>query len=230
MFINSESECSACFLCSKRSPIFNLLTQSELDYISKYRTEVNYKAGETIVKQGTPITHVLSFTSGLAKVFIEGIQKKNLILRFLKPTRFIGGHGLYVDKIHHFTVKTMVPSTVCFIEFEAFRELVRSNPDFAEGFLRFISQEGLFEYDRFLSLSQKQMHGRVADALIYLGKYIFEKEIHITRNDLADYTNTSPDSVIRVLKDLTNENIIKLDGKFISITDYQRLEKISNSG
>jgi CRP-like cAMP-binding protein len=63
-----------------------------------------------------------------------------------------------------------------------------------------------------------------------LGKYIFEKEIHITRNDLADYTNTSPDSVIRVLKDLTNENIIKLDGKFISITDYQRLEKISNSG
>ena len=70
-----------CVNCVKKSIIFGHLSKSELKLIDNNRYEVNYNPGEIIFKQGTPCNHVVSFVSGLAKVYIEGLNEKNLILK-----------------------------------------------------------------------------------------------------------------------------------------------------
>jgi signal-transduction protein with cAMP-binding, CBS, and nucleotidyltransferase domain len=55
-FINGY-KCLDCQHCFKRSPLFKMLTEEELDLLNSARLEVNFKKGEIIYKQGTPLTH-----------------------------------------------------------------------------------------------------------------------------------------------------------------------------
>jgi len=83
------------------------------------------------------------------------------------------------------------------------------------------------------SLTQKQMNGRVADALIYLSENIFKSnafEMILSRKDLAEFTGMSTMSVVRTLKDLKNEGIIKDEKGKIDIKNTELLKKISQSG
>ena len=92
------------------------------------------------------------------------------------------------------------------------------------------SRSTIYNYDRFISLTHKNMHGRIADALIYLHQHIFEDQGHrieISRQDLAEMTGMSKDSVIRTLKDLCQDNLLEIDQRFIYIREMTKLVRIS---
>lgn len=231
--MNLDNKDWSCINCSRMSPEFRKLTPEELAMVNKCKTHVTYQAGEIIVKQGTPMNHVISFTTGIAKVYIEGINNRNLILHFLKPTQFLGGPGIYFDDKHSFSVAAIERSSVCFIDLQVFKSLIRKNPDFADAFMKYISRNGIFNYQKFISLTQKNMHGRIADALLYLKNEIYtlkDSEINITRQDLAEFTGMSKDSAIRILKDLSSDSIIELVGKRIKVLDQERLTRLSEIG
>ncbi|MDV7401897.1 cyclic nucleotide-binding domain-containing protein, partial [Arthrospira platensis SPKY1] len=100
------------------------------------RFEVNFDAGENIVKQGTTASHMISLTDGMAKLFLEGIDKKNLILDIISPWRLFGGPGLFTDMRYHYSVTAITDCSACFIPAENVRQVIRSNPDFAEGIIK----------------------------------------------------------------------------------------------
>lgn len=223
----------SCQLCSLRSPLFNYLGNEELENITNTKKRVFFKQGETIIKQGAPLTHVISFTNGLAKAYIEGKNNHNLILQFIRPTNFIGGPGIYVDSKHYFTVTAVEDSAVCFIDMVVFKDIIRKNPDFADAFLQQLSRNGIFHYERFISLTQKNMPARIADGLLYLQNEIFtgmNNEINISKQDLADLTGMSKDSVIRTLKELTDDQYIEVDQSKITIKDLSKLTRLSEHG
>jgi len=177
------------------------------------------------------MSHVISFTSGVAKVYIQGSANRTLILQFIKPTQFLGGPGIYMDNIHYFSVSAVSDSSVCFIEISVFKKIIRENVDFAEAFMKELSRNGIFNYERFISLTHKNMPGRIADGLIYLHQEIFNDRdfrIEIPRQDLADFTGMSKDSVIRTLKELAEEKTIAQQNNTIIITDINKLEHISD--
>ncbi|HSG67383.1 MAG TPA: helix-turn-helix domain-containing protein, partial [Bacteroidales bacterium] len=64
----------------------------------------------------------------------------------------------------------------------------------------------------------------------YLHSHIFDEENHqieISRQDLADLTGMSKDSVIRTLKDLSDEQMIEVNSQYISILSMDKLQRIS---
>jgi CRP/FNR family transcriptional regulator len=213
-----------------KSPLFNFLNEEEIELVNRTKKRVFFKAGEIIVKQGVPMSHVISFNQGLAKVYIEGSNNRNFILQFIKPTQFLGGPGIFVDQIHYFSVAAIHDSAVCFIDIGVFKKILRQNVNFAEAFMENQSKSTIYNYDRFISLNHKNMHGRIVDALIYLHNDIFDDNEHritISRQDLADLTGMSKDSVIRTLKELCDEKLLESDNQTIYIKDMAKLERIS---
>ena len=93
-----------CKSCSRRNNLFSCLTNEELEIVDQHRYELTFNKGEIIFKQGSPLTHVACITDGLAKLYIEGLNRRNLILSFAKPVTMIGGPGMFVDYRHHFSV------------------------------------------------------------------------------------------------------------------------------
>jgi CRP/FNR family transcriptional regulator len=209
------------------------LNSDELNIINKDRFEVSFKAGEMLFKQGTASTHILMLTSGLVKLYLEGYNGKNLILKVVKPPEMFGGPGIFYDNRNYYSATSLEDTTVCFIGVENFKHCVRSNPDFTEKFIEYLNRNAVFTFGRFVDLTQKQMPGRVADALLYLANDIYESnpfKITLSRQDLAEMTSLSKESFIRILKEFKEEGIIKMNGDFVEISKMDALKKISQVG
>jgi len=222
-----------CLDCSLKHNLFCRLEKDELQLINDSKIEITFNEGEIMFKQGSFVTHILSVTSGLAKVYIEGISKRNLILQYIKPGDFIGGPGAFVDKINHFSVVAVEDTTACLIPIEIFKKVLESNQKFALGYIEDISLKGIYNFDRFISLTQKQMYGRVADALLYLYKTIYlssKTGFPLNRKDLADYTALSKDSAGRILNSFEESGFIKITDNRITILNLEQLEDISSKG
>jgi CRP/FNR family transcriptional regulator, polysaccharide utilization system transcription regulator len=221
-----------CIDCNCKSIIFKKLTDAELDLINQNRFEVNFKAGEIMFKQGTPSPHFLCITKGLVKLYIEGYGK-NLILGLVKPVEYIFGPGVYVDNRHHYSAAAVEDSRACMVDVNAYKQLIRENPDFAEEFIKRVSLQSIFNFDQFVSLTQKQMHGRIADALFYLSDTVYCSNpfvMTISRQDLADISGMSKESAIRILKEFKEEGILSVDGNTVHILNPAQLKKISETG
>jgi len=201
--------------------------------VEKNRLNVVFKPGETIRKQGTQMTHVISVNSGMAKLYLEGIENRNAILRIVRPTNFIGGPGIYLDQMHHYTVMAMMESSVCFIDLNVIKEIIRGNSRFAEEFMKDFSRNTLNVYNRLIYLTQKQMPGRMADSLLYLFGEIFESDhfpMLLTKQDLADLSAMSRDSAVKILRSFRHEGIIQFDEKELRLVDHEALKRISRIG
>ncbi len=222
-----------CLNCIKQSPIFQYLTEDELKGFNENRYEVKFKPGEMIFKQGAPVTHMMSFTKGLAKLYIEGLNRKNLLLKVVKPGDFIGGPGLNVDNLHHYSIRALVESEACFIDLKVVNNALQNNKDFAYHRLRSINETILNRFDRFVSLTQKHMPGRVADAIIYLHTVVYKTNpfhCDLSRQDLADMVSLSKESTIRILREFKDSGIIRLVGDDFNILDMDKLVNISHFG
>jgi CRP/FNR family transcriptional regulator, polysaccharide utilization system transcription regulator len=228
--LNSSCNCLACI---KKSPVFRHLNEAELALINDTRYDAKYYAGEIIFKQGTAMTHLMSFTSGMAKVYIEGYNNRNIILKLIGPGEFVVGPGIYTDYKHHFTVRAIEDCSACFIDVQIFNQIINSNPNFANDIYKNTNLNTLNNFQKFVSLTQKQMSGRVADALLYLHHEIYKInpfKMTISRQELADMTALSKESAIRILKQFKDDKIIQIDNDFIEILDLPGLQEVSRVG
>jgi len=230
MKFNQNHDCS---VCQKRCNLFSNLSEEEIFLIDQNRYEVKFKSGEIIFKQGTSATHVISFFSGLAKQYIEGPGDKNLIVKLINPTQILEIPGFYTDKRHHFSIAAIVDSIACFIDQKVFNELMHKNSKFADHYLSEISKSSIKTYERFSSIAQKQMHGRLADVLLYVAQDVFcsnSFDLPLSRQELGEMTSLTKESVIRILKDFASEGFIHLEGSRVTLSNLKALHNISLVG
>lgn len=225
--------CDGCEQCARKSPLFQVLSEEELGILNRDRYSVRFNKGEMILKQGTSATTLISVVEGFARKYVEGFNDRNLILDFVKPWQLVGAPGVHYTGKHSYSVVAISETLVCFLDVESFNEVLEINPEFSKLYINLCSRNYGRSLDRMVSLSQKQMPGRIADALIYLSDEIYESSCiasDISRQDIADYTSMSKDSAIRILKEFERDHIIQLDGRCIEVRDMDRLHSISLMG
>lgn len=222
-----------CSSCMHRWENFKTLTEEQVQLISNHRYEANFKPGEIIFKKGSPTSSVIFLVSGMAKIFLEGLDGKNIIISIAKPGVMISGPGTYGDMRHHFTLTALTDVKACFIDMLIIKQLVHLNTNFAEGLISDISKKSLMMYYKLIGLTQKKMPGRLADALIFLSTQIFESDefdVILNRQELGEFTNMAKESVIRILKDLEDGGVISSNCSRIKILDKSKLQMISENG
>jgi CRP-like cAMP-binding protein len=211
---------------------FKLLTEQENMLMQNNKNEIYFKKGETIIKQGTKAGDILYLKTGLVKITInEG--DNSLILCIKTGNHFIGTENIYGFDLHPYTVTALADTVVCFIDTSAIRQIIKQNNTFNAELYKIMTNNALITYDRFFSLTQKQLHGRFADILLCLSRKIFKSskfDLPLSRKDLAALTGMAPESVIRIIKDFKTDNIIATKGKRIEIINEPLLQKISNVG
>lgn len=225
--------CTDCSDCLHRAPYFDGLSKEELEILNKDRYSVRYKEGEMILKQGTTATHVLSLIGGTVKLYIEGVGDRNLVLSLLSPWALIGGPGIYTDRRIHYSAAAVSEVTVCFIDANNFRKVTDNNARFANQVIIHTAERAIDLYKKLVSLTQKQMHGRMADGLLYLANGFYKSNsfcLQISRQDIADMTAMSKDSAIRILKEFERDGIISLNGRELEILDMDHLFELSHKG
>lgn len=223
----------SCENCPDGWANFQTLSEDELRYINENRYETVFKSGEIIIKQGSPASNVVFLASGMAKVYLEGAGGKNLIINISKPGRMIIGPGLYTDMRHIFSVSALVDCRACFISSDVIRHFAKTNSDFAVGMLKDISFKAQNNIYKLMSMTQKKMPGRLAEVLLYLADKVYGSDkfsMILTRQELADLSAMAKESVVRILKEFSDERIIDTTLPEFEILDRQKLEMICTIG
>ena len=231
--MDSASEMITCKECEKISQCFRRLLDSEIDFINHSKVQIVYSKGEDICKQGTFASSILYILDGLVKLSIEGPNNKSFILRLVQPREFIGLSSLFGENVFHYSAKAIKDTTICMIEKDSIIKLARENGIFASEILKCHSKIETHHYKKIQSLTYKQLHGRIADTLIYLSrKELTDQNVfqYITRKDIAELSAMSTEGAVRVLSEFDKDGIVKLKGKEIEIIDMKKLIKISQAG
>ncbi len=229
----SENVISSCEFCSKCWSNLKNLSADELKMVNNNRYEASFKPGEIIIKQGSPSSNAIFLLSGLAKVYMEGYSGRNLILDLAGQSTLLAGPGVHVNSRYCYSVAAITQVQACFISFDVFRKIMAVNPDFAFGFIEDMSNKALKMYFKLVNLTQKKMHGRLAEALLYFSNNLYNAdsfEMLLSRQELGEMTNMAKESVVRIMGELEDEKIIEATPRSVKILDRNKLSIISEKG
>ena len=229
-----EDNALKCVSCPHREEcFFGLLDDKSYKKIYNAKQEVHFRAGETIFKQGTSTKYIIFLLNGLAKVCLDLPKQKRFILRIVRPFEFIDFPTLFENDMMMHSGIAVEDSEACLIAIDVFKELLQTNSDNTPRLLRYINRLNRETTGRINSVIYKNMEGRIADALLYLvNKVYFSRSIHLTisRTDIAELSGLSKESTSRILSNMKEQNIIKLQGRNLEILDKKYLEYLSKIG
>jgi CRP/FNR family transcriptional regulator len=197
------------------------------------KRQIHFRPGETIMKQNTPLTHLVCIKSGLAKVVSEGPNGKNLILQIIKSNNIFTGGGSITEDFRHFTVAAITEIDCCFIDTNRLFVLLTKNNNFSIELLKHSNTQHLKMLTSLINLTNKYMPGRVADTLLYLKNNIFETNPYdfvLSKQELADMSGMTKESFIRSLKEFEDSGLIRHSRNSIEILKENDLAEISKNG
>ena len=71
-------------------PTLNILKKPEIDLINQNSNTVTYEKRDVIFKQQTRTSHIMYLKKGLVKIYKEGRNNRNIILKISKPNNYLG--------------------------------------------------------------------------------------------------------------------------------------------
>jgi CRP/FNR family transcriptional regulator, polysaccharide utilization system transcription regulator len=228
-----QNNCCKSCLENNGGIIFKSLTKEELDALFENKQRVKFKAGETILKQNTDSSHLVCIRKGMAKLFVEGVRERNLILKIIKDSEIIISGGILVKSVRPYTVTAITELECCFINIDKIIKMLLNNSGFAVSFIGCYYQQYNQMFGTLINLTQKYMPGRVADTLLYLKNQVLCTNpftLPLTRQELSEMSAMTKESFVRILTEFKNSKIIRTEGRTIEILYEQALAEISKNG
>ena len=224
--------CENCFEEDKHN-VFKSLSHDELFFLIEGKQEIRYNPNETIIKQSTTSTYVVCIKQGWAKINVEGVKGKNLIVGLVGKNDFVTGGGLFNGGTQNFTITALSHLECCLIDASSVTKLFSESKQFAIDILRHHTRQNNMLLHKLVNLTQKYMPGRVADTLLYLKNDILNEnpfKVPITRQEMAEMSNMTKESFVRILQQFKESELIKTQGSTIEILDENSLLSISRNG
>jgi CRP/FNR family transcriptional regulator len=192
----------------------------------------HFKKNDIICKQGTEVTHALFLVSGSAKLYIEGLNNRNIILYILKPPAYIGLLSFFESPSYSYSVKALEETDVCFIELDIVKNLYIKNHEFLLNLNKAFGKSVSNIMKKIISLNQKQIRGRIAENIIYLSELnkSLSFNIGMSRKEFGELGAISEENTVRLLTEFSKEGIISTKGRMLEIIDKPLLKKISEVG
>ena len=221
------------FICEIDAPCFQMLSQEEMELVRASKTQVLFRKGDNLTKQGAFASYVLFIINGLAKQYIEGENHKSYNLRIIRPGEFVGLSSVFTKNTFNYSSIALTDCQIFLVEKDAIASIVKENGMFGFTIIKRYCEQNSNLYDKMQHLLYKQMNGRLADTLLYLnGLKVENAEIFqlLSRKDIADFAGISTESAVKLLKIFEKDKLIKLNEKDINILDNDVLQEISKKG
>lgn len=221
------------FICDIQAPCFQNLMPEEVELVRASKTQVLFRKGDSITKQGAFASYILFIINGFARQYLESDGTKNFNLHIIKPGEFVGLSAVFSENIFNYSAVALTDCHVYLIEKEAIAKIVKQNGQFGFSIIKRYCEQNSILITTVRNLMYKQMNGRLADTLLYIDSLKTEmKEIFqlLSRKDLADFAGISVESAVKLLKAFEKDGLIKLHEKDIILLNYNTLMEISKRG
>lgn len=232
----SKSPKVSCSDCSSRSQsVFCELEKGDLDHLDLSKTCNIYKKGQVIFHEGNVPMGLFCIQRGKAKIFKTGVDGKDQIVRLASNGDVLGYRALLGEDSYTATATALEECMICFLDRKTLFQLIQENKEFSWKIIQMLSNQ-LKDAENYLKdMAQKSVRERLAEIILILkNKYGVDNadptiiNAKLTREELASFVGTATETLIRLISDLKNENIIATKGRQIQILNLESLMEIAN--
>lgn len=211
-----------------KCPLFAGMSSTEIEIAISgvtYRL-VEYDNHDIYALAGMPCQNADIVISGELICRMSSLSGKQVEVSRLRSGNMIAPAFLF-GKDHNMPVgvETNGKVTIFRMRKTAFAELLRNNWQLAENFVHVLSNINVFLTRRMRILSLFTVKEKIIWLLLERAGEQGSNVIHLyrSRQEIADSFGIQKFSLLRVLADLQKENIIKINGKEITILDRSKL-------
>jgi CRP/FNR family transcriptional regulator len=226
----SETAASPRFPCQscevRDKAICAALDDDELRQLGSIATAVKLDRGRTVFFEGDDSTYLFNVVTGairLSKLLPDGRRQ---VTGFLFAGDFL---GLAISDVYVYSAETLTEASLCRFDRARLRQLMGRLPKLEHELLKLSSNELSQAQDHLMMLGRKTANERLTTVLLKLVERIGQRdnggwnlELPMTREDLADYTGLTTETVSRTFTQLRNQGVIE--------TPNRRLVHIPNPG
>ena len=213
--------------CIEIVPIFSNLTQEEMLEIASITKAQTFEKGDMIYMAGDKGGKLYVVHSGRVKISRLNANGKEQVIRVIGSGEFTGELSLLSSMPMTDNGEALETSTMCIIEGEKLKELMKKYPSIAFKVMEELSErlekaENLIE-----AINLNTVEQRLAEALINLSAGKKEVLLNMTKGDFASQIGMSQETLSRKLAAFQEEGLIELKGhRKIIILNKDGLEEI----
>lgn len=217
----------------RRVPLFAALDAGALALVDRRFHERGYGAGETIYYTGEPAATLFVVAMGKVKLLRHG-PRQDVLLDFLAPGELFGSLPVMGDRIYPDTAQAQTDCCLLEVPADDFQAILDEHPAVARALLDVVSERLLAAQATIGQLGAYPVESRVAAALLALARRFGAAErgeeriqLPLTRQDLADMTGATVETVSRVMSQLRKDGLIRSGRGWVALLDRERLAAIA---
>ncbi|MBT8369763.1 MAG: Crp/Fnr family transcriptional regulator [Desulfobacterales bacterium] len=214
-------------------PLFNGLPEDQIAAIKQITIEKQVNKGQIIFSEGDQGKGFFVVAEGRVKVFKVSTEGKEQILHIFDRGQPFGEVPVFEGQRFPANAQAIEKTRVLFFPRAAIVNLIAANPSLALNMLAVMSKKLRQFAVQIENLSLKEMPARLASYLIYLAEEQAQDEVvtlKISKGQLASLLGTIPETLSRIFAKLSGQNLIRVDGKKITLLDRSALEDLADYG
>lgn len=224
-------QCDTCL--SKSLSVFNDLNTNNLEELSSNKGCNYYRKGQTIFFEGNNSHGIYCIHKGKVKLHKLGLDGKEQIIRFAKDGDILGYRALLSGENYSLSASVLEDASICYIPKNTLVSLISEDPKFSMKVLALACKEIGKATHTISNLAQKPVRERLAEVILILKETFGEKsdgsiDVQLTREEIASMVGTATESCIRILSEFKRDNLVKLEGKNITILNHKGLMREGN--
>ncbi len=223
-------------LSNKMTQLWDVLLPEQRNLVARHFSLHSFKKNQLIYGGGETPESLLVLLEGKVKTFKSGVGDRVQIIRLYRPVQYFGYRAYFAGENYTTSAAAFEPSVVGCIPMTVVEQLLRENNALARYFIYELSRNLGGSDNKIVTLTQKHIRGRLAEALLLLAdNYGLEDDeatlkICMSREDLASLSNMTSSNATRTLGTFVDEKLILVDGRRIKIINPSQLKKISRYG
>jgi CRP/FNR family transcriptional regulator len=212
----------------KRCPLFSGATPTDLDHLVQVCKRREYARGEVLFSEGDEAQGFFVVALGKVKIYKLSPEGKERILHIVHPGGTFAEAAIFGDGRYPAYAEPLEKAQLLFFPKREFLTLLHEHSQIAinmiGGLSRFLRQFAT----QIEELTFKDVPARLARYLLDLaGDEAQSVELPISKSQLASNLGTVSETLSRTLRKLSDDDVIRVDGKRIEILDSDRLEDLS---
>jgi len=209
------------------SMLFSGLPAPQLDEVAEIALFKTYSRGESIFFEGDEGDGFYMVVHGQVKIFKVSMDGKEQILHIFGPGEPFGEVPVFHGQPFPANAMALAKTKLLYFPRQQFVNLVTANPSLALNMLAMLALRLRRFAAQIESLSLKEVPGRLAAHLVYLAEEqgsTRQVTLDIPKGQLASLLGTIPETLSRIFARMTEEGLIRVDGRTIYIDDYDGLQ------
>lgn len=210
--------------------LFSDLEEAQLKRVEQHAVRLHLQDGESLFEQGDPAHRFFLVLAGQVKLYRLSPAGNEKVVEIVVPGNTFGEALMFLDRPHYpVGAEALQPSELISIDADDFARMLRSSVETCFVMMGAMSQRmrGLLH-----EIDDISLHSATSRVATYMLKHCTpcsdSFQLPVAKQVLASRLSVTPETFSRIVRNLSDKGVIKLNGSRVSVLDRDALEEAAD--